>query len=109
FAVSELSPISWMVAVARNHSIDRVRARSLSAGGLDTAVDIADPNPGPEDSAIAGGERKRMDACLDELDADRASAVRGAYLNGESYAELAARFGVPLNTMRTWLRRSLMK
>ena len=28
---------------------------------------------------------------------------------GESYAELAERHGVPLNTMRTWLRRSLMK
>ena len=38
-----------------------------------------------------------------------AAAVRGAYLKGESYAELAARHGVPLNTMRTWLRRSLMK
>ena len=38
-----------------------------------------------------------------------AAAVRGAYLKGESYAELAERHGVPLNTMRTWLRRSLMK
>ncbi|TIV53610.1 MAG: RNA polymerase subunit sigma, partial [Mesorhizobium sp.] len=39
----------------------------------------------------------------------RAAAVRGAYLSGESYAELAERFKVPLNTMRTWLRRSLLK
>jgi RNA polymerase sigma-70 factor (ECF subfamily) len=30
-------------------------------------------------------------------------------LEGESYLELAARFDVPLNTMRTWLRRSLMR
>jgi RNA polymerase sigma factor (sigma-70 family) len=27
FAVSDLSPISWLVAVARNHSIDRIRQR----------------------------------------------------------------------------------
>ncbi|MDK4731628.1 sigma factor-like helix-turn-helix DNA-binding protein [Rhizobium sp. CNPSo 3490] len=28
---------------------------------------------------------------------------------GWSYQELADHFGVPLNTMRTWLRRSLLK
>jgi len=45
---------------------------------------------------------------LGELDPDRAAAVRGAYLDGDTYAELAARFDVPLNTMSPWLRRSLM-
>ncbi len=108
FAASELSPISWLVAVARNHAIDRLRARKKPAKELDEAYDVADPAPDPETLAVAGGERRRIDACLDELDADRAMAVRGAYLNGDSYADLAARFNVPLNTMRTWLRRSLL-
>jgi len=109
FAVSELSPISWLVAIARNHSIDRVRARKQATAELDAALDIADPSPGPEAMAEAGDEAVRIRHCLDELDEDRAAAVRGAYLKGESYAELAARFSVPLNTMRTWLRRSLLK
>ena len=109
FAVSELSPISWLVAVARNHSIDRVRARRRPAIDLDAALDVADPSPGPEAAAVAGTETVRINRCLEELDQDRASAVRGAYLKGESYAELAERHGVPLNTMRTWLRRSLLK
>jgi RNA polymerase sigma-70 factor (ECF subfamily) len=109
FAASELSPISWMVAVARNHAIDRIRARRRPAEDIDAALDVADPNPGPEAIAVAGGERERIHHCLEELDQDRASAVRGAYLRGESYVELAERHGVPLNTMRTWLRRSLMK
>ena len=77
--------------------------------GLDEAAEIADPTPGPEALAVAGDEGARVHHCLDELDADRAAAVRGAYLVGESYAELAERHGVPLNTMRTWLRRSLLK
>lgn len=109
FAISELSPISWLVAVARNHAIDRVRARRRPAADIDVALDVADPSPGPEAAAIAGGEADRIHRCLDELEQDRAAAVRGAYLKGESYVELAARHGVPLNTMRTWLRRSLIR
>ncbi|MGX9392980.1 sigma-70 family RNA polymerase sigma factor [Nitrobacteraceae bacterium UC4446_H13] len=109
FVVSELSPISWLVAIARNHAIDRIRARGQRTAAIDEASELADERPGPEAQAVADGERERLGACLGELEADRAAAVRGAYLNGDSYAELAERFSVPLNTMRTWLRRSLMK
>lgn len=109
FAISDLSPISWLVAVARNHAIDRIRARRSPSASIDVALDVADPTPGPEAMAVAGGETERIYRCLDELEKDRAAAVRGAYLSGESYAELAERFKVPLNTMRTWLRRSLLK
>ncbi|WP_439925174.1 sigma-70 family RNA polymerase sigma factor [Nitrobacter sp. JJSN] len=109
FVASELSPISWLVAVARNHSIDRIRARGEQLAGIDDAIDVADHRPGPEAQAVTSGERDRLGVCLGELEADRAGAVRGAYLNGESYVELAERFSVPLNTMRTWLRRSLLK
>lgn len=109
FSVSDLSPITWLVAVARHHAIDRARARRQPAVDIDTALEVADPAPGPEDAAVAANEKARIQQCLDELDKDRAAAVRGAYLHGESYAELAQRRGVPLNTMRTWLRRSLIK
>jgi RNA polymerase sigma-70 factor (ECF subfamily) len=109
FAVSDLSPISWLVAVARNHAIDVIRARRPTAVDIDAALGVSDPSPGPEASAVASSEGERVNNCLEELESDRAGAVRGAYLNGDSYSELAERFGVPLNTMRTWLRRSLIK
>jgi len=97
------------VAIARNHAIDRIRSRRKPAADIDAALDVADPSPGPEAMVVAGGESERIYQCLEELEQDRAQAVRGAYLNGESYAELADRHKVPLNTMRTWLRRSLLK
>lgn len=109
FAVAGTSPISWLVAVARNHCIDRLRARKRVSTDLDEASDIAEPSANPEQSAIAAGEARRLIDCLDQLDAARASAVRGAYLNGDSHELLAQRHKVPLNTMRTWLRRSLLK
>lgn len=109
YAISELSPISWLVAVARNHSIDRVRARRPAAAGIDQAQEVADAAPSPEDQVLWRSEGTRLALCLDELENSRAAAVRGAYLEGDSYAVLAERHNVPLNTMRTWLRRSLVK
>jgi RNA polymerase sigma-70 factor, ECF subfamily len=109
FAASDLSPISWLAAIARNHAIDRLRARKPSSEDLDEALGVADPAPDPEAAALASGEGERVHRCLEELEKDRAEAVRRAYLRGESYAELAERYSVPLNTMRTWLRRSLIK
>lgn len=109
FAVSEVSPVSWLVAVARNHSIDVLRSRRQPTRDIDEAIDVADPAPGPEKQAVAAGEARRIDDCLGQLDDVHAAAVRGAYMNGDSYEELAQRHHVPLNTMRSWLRRSLMK
>lgn len=104
-----LSPMTWLIAIARNAAIDRKR-RAQATGGGDVLIDtLADPAPGPESQAIAAGERARLQACLGELDGRHAEAVQRAYLDGETYADLSARFEVPLNTMRTWLRRSLLK
>lgn len=109
YSVTGHSPMTWLITVARNHAIDRLRARKAGTEPLEPEMPLADPAPGPEARAIAAGEAARIGACLEELDEARAAAVRGAYFEGATYAELAARFEVPLNTMRTWLRRSLMK
>ena len=103
------SPISWLVAVARNHALDVLRARKPVSDDIDLALDVADGAPDPEQATVDQGERTRIAGCLDQLEGDKADCVRGAYLDGFSYDELAARHNVPLNTMRTWLRRSLLK
>lgn len=102
--------LGWMLAIARNHAIDRLRQRrpGLLPEGMEAAEILADEAPNPEESVLASSEGQRIAACLQELDANRAEAVRRAYVEGESYLELAERFAVPLNTMRSWLRRSLI-
>ncbi|WP_138934474.1 sigma-70 family RNA polymerase sigma factor [Roseovarius arcticus] len=109
YRANGLSPMTWLIAIARNTSIDRARKRREAQPGLDAAEAMADAPPGPEAQAIASSESGQLNACLDELEAGHAGAVRRAYLEGETYAELAAHYDVPLNTMRTWLRRSLLK
>lgn len=109
YQVTGHSPMTWLITIARNLSIDRLRRRKVRTDTIDETIQIADARPGPEAEAIAASEASRIAACLSELEADRADAVRGVYLRGQSYKELAARFDVPLNTMRTWLRRSLIR
>ncbi len=100
--------MTWLIAIARNLAIDRLRSRPAAASddGLDM---VQDSTPRAEARLIAQGEARRVTDCFATLEPDRAAAVKGAYLDGLSYDELAARYAVPLNTMRTWLRRSLLK
>lgn len=109
FRPGQGSAMGWLVALTRNICIDRLRKRELPVAPMEMAEDIFDPNPNPETELQQSEARAQIDACLEELDDQRADAVRSAYLEGWSYQELADRFGKPLNTMRTWLRRSLMR
>ena len=103
--------MAWLVAIARNHSIDILRSRvSRGAGShdpIDEVAELPSPGPNPEQAAISASTGRRIDNCMEELPEGRADAIRAAYVEGYSYDELAARHGVPLNTMRTWLRRGL--
>lgn len=101
--------MTWLIAIARNIAIDRLRSRRDTTSDGPTLDALIDMTPGAERQMIAAGEARRITDCLGQLEADRADAVRRAYLGGVSYADLALRHNVPLNTMRTWLRRSLLK
>ncbi len=102
--------MSWLIALTRNLAIDRLRARPAEAQADEGAVEaLASTEPRAESRLVAMGEAQRVADCFATLEPDRAQAVQGAYLGGLSYDQLARQFGVPLNTMRTWLRRSLLK
>lgn len=110
YAVSAGSPMTWLTTIARNHAIDVIRARKPIAEDIDDAYDLVDETVlTPEHHAVLADEGRQIDACMQELDALHAKAVRQAYVEGLSYQELSEALRVPLNTIRTWLRRSLLK
>ena len=108
FQAGRGSATGWLVSIARNQAIDLLRARKAPARDIADMVDLADPRPTPEASALGSDDRRRIADCLGALPRDRAAAVTAAYVEGWSYDDLARRFDVPLNTMRTWLRRALI-
>ncbi|TJZ91043.1 sigma-70 family RNA polymerase sigma factor [Paracoccus gahaiensis] len=111
YAANGLSPMTWLITIARNRSIDRLRARSARpvTAPEDAAAQVASGDPSPESATIAAQERRMLHECLAQLAAPQAGAVRAVYLEGFSYADLAEREGLPINTVRSWLRRSLLR
>ncbi len=78
---------TWLVTIARNAAIDNVRRSQRR-------VVITD-------------DKRVLAICLDELEGKHRWAVGKAYLEGFTYQELAVAMDAPLNTVRSWLRRSL--
>ena len=103
------SPITWLAVLTRNKAIDRLRARRLPEATLDAAGDVADGAPSALDGIAEAEETCRLEACLDELDPGPRQMIRAAFLDGLTYAQLAEREAVPLGTMKSWVRRGLLR
>jgi RNA polymerase sigma factor (sigma-70 family) len=105
------SPITWLVAIARNRAIDRLRSGALARANvpIEAANDVADAGLSAVEQLELDEERGQLMGCLDELEARQSAAIRAAFLDGLTYEELADRAAVPLGTMKSWIRRGLMK
>jgi RNA polymerase sigma-70 factor (ECF subfamily) len=104
------SPISWLVAVTRNRAIDRLRARDKSKPvDLEEALTIPDPSPNAEKLLSEKDDARVVDSCIERLDDRDASFIRAAFWNGRTYADLAVAESTPLPTVKSRIRRALIK
>ena len=104
------SPITWMVTIARNRAIDLVRKRrEVSIEEEPEAMDVAADLPNPLARRELTEEVRRLMGCIERLEPERQSLVLLAYRNGWSREQLATKLGKPVNTIKTWLRRSLLE
>jgi RNA polymerase sigma-70 factor, ECF subfamily len=103
------SPITWMVSIARNRAIDVVRKRTeTSIEEEPSAMEVASDTPDPLARREMTEELKRILECVGRLDPERQKLVLLAYYNGWSREQLSEKFDTPLNTVKTWLRRSMI-
>jgi RNA polymerase sigma-70 factor, ECF subfamily len=104
------SPITWMVALARNRAIDIVRKKGeASIEEVPEAVNVAADTPPPLARREMTEELKRLLSCLGKLDPEKQRIVLLAYYSGWSRDQLAKKLDIPVNTIKTWLRRSLLE
>ena len=111
------SPMMWMITIARNLAIDVARKPTLEVYS-DHAVMLNFPAEIPtalENIEIRESEnetirlRDSIFSALQALEPSRRQLVVAAYIHGESRHRLSELYGVPVNTIKTWIRRALLE
>ena len=108
FDGTQASPITWLCAIARNTAIDSVRKSGRRAQvGEDVLPDIEDEAPRADQMLCSEEDSELLQQCLERLQDDHRRSIRMAFFRGYSHSELAERVGVPLGTVKSWIRRGL--
>jgi RNA polymerase sigma-70 factor (ECF subfamily) len=111
------SPRVYLVQVSRSRALDRLRRnrrrsdlgrRALAEAdiGLDEAT-CAEPLP--IDDAIAAQEGRRLRVALHSLPENQRRALVLAFFDGLSHSEIAEALGEPLGTVKTRIRKGLLR
>ena len=96
---------TWLYAILRNCAITILRDERRFENDPDAGTDAA---PAAETAMARLPETSALRRCLEQLDAQRRTVVVLAYVHGLSHGELAGKLGVPLGTVKSWVRRSLI-
>jgi RNA polymerase sigma-70 factor, ECF subfamily len=110
FDPNRASPITWLVTVARNRAIDRWRSSGKARlAPLAEADEVADVAPLADQAMVLNQQEAALGACIETLDQIDADFIRSAFMKGATYADLAQRDGLPLGTVKSRIRRALLK
>jgi RNA polymerase sigma-70 factor (ECF subfamily) len=101
---------AWLLTLARNAAIDRLRARGkIAAAPFAAADDVADHAPLAWETIERTQTGQRLAACVELLERRDATLIHAAFFQGSTYPELAARDALPLGTVKSRIRRALLK
>ena len=110
FEAGRASVMTWISTIARNRAIDRLRARGpLAYAEQVEELEIDDGLPRADALLEAAQDGEALGRCLSELDERTEKVIRTAFFEGVTYEALAARMEAPLGTVKSWIRRGLVK
>lgn len=104
-------PMTWMIAITRNHGIDTLRKQRIKTDDkpIDEMISLIDESAeNPVASSIAGDEREQLIHCMQGLKGDQQKAVLYAFYQDLTHEEIAGRLDKPLGTIKSWVRRGLL-
>lgn len=108
YAPATAPAVVWMNSIARNRSIDVLRQRGyVQVSAVDGASDWFEKVAEDRDREGDMIDNASLRRCLEGIEPQARDCVLLAYYEGFSREELAQRFGRPVNTIKTWLHRSL--
>ena len=111
YAVAKSAPMTWMSAIVRNRSLDIMRRPRLEIQDEEEyfTLNLEDERLGPQDQLTQGRDAAQVEICLKGLEADQRQTISLAFFHGLSHSELSTHLKKPLGTIKTHIRRGLMK
>lgn len=105
------APMTWMTSIVRNRCLDSLRRPDFEVIDEDGALieSAESPNPGPLAELERHADAAALKRCLEALDARQRQAIALAFYDGLSHSELASHLREPLGTVKTWVRRGLLR
>ena len=100
-------PAAWLVRIARNRAIDRLRANSVRVKAVEEAP-LPEAAESPERRASMSEQQRAVARALETLPADQRLLIEQAYFLGLTQSELAERFTLPLGTVKTRIRTGML-
>lgn len=99
---------AWLLGIARHRSLDALRRRARRDHPVDPAL-LADWDSAAEHGPDAVAARFVLADALASLPARAQQVVTLAVAQGHSHHDVAARLGLPLGTVKSDVRRSLIR
>ena len=111
YAVGQSAPMTWMTAIVRNRSLDIVRRPFAEVQDEDDyfAINMEDERPGPDEQLASRRDQVKIERCMKGLDGEQQQTISLAFFQGLSHSEVASHLGKPLGTVKTHIRRGLLK
>lgn len=111
YAPEKGTVMTWLITIARNRALD-LRRRERPSSSLDEVPEIADMKDETLDALALteqASDARRLKSCIEQLDEEPRRCVLLAFWQGLTHEELAKRLERPLGTIKSWVRRSLMR
>ena len=110
YAIAKSAPLTWMTAIVRNRSLDIVR-RTREEPDIDEQLTSAfvDERAAPVRDAEDRADAHSIRDCLAELEGDQRQTIALAFYHGLSHSELAGHLRRPMGTVKTHIRRGLLR
>jgi RNA polymerase sigma-70 factor (ECF subfamily) len=111
YDAARASPMGWLTVLCRSRALDRLRQRRHHALAvqLEEAEAVVDPSASPDDLLSKLEQGSHVHAALASLPAERRELVALAFLRGLSHQEIADLKQLPLGTVKSHVRRSLLQ
>lgn len=104
FLASRGSLASWLLVVARNRAIDRLRQRRYTEPADEMVVASATNLENEVECSIM---MQRVQRFIGDLPTDQQQSLQLAFWEGLSHSKIAERTGLPLGTVKTRIRSAL--